>query len=159
MNKIFLGVIFAILMFVGGSFALMSGVPLGQTALSVTPRPPTLTPTLVPTQTPTPAPLVGDAARGREIATAGVNGAPPCASCHALSSSRQVFVIAPSLVGISGRAGERVEGLSPEEYIAQSILDPSALYVSGFRPIMYGQYADHFGEQEIADLVAFLMTL
>lgn len=98
----------------------------------------------------------GDAARGEDIFKHGINGSPPCTSCHALQPGG--FSLGPVLAGIAARAGQRVPGLSAEAYLHQSIIEPEAFVAPGFRPIMYPQYADHFSEQDIADLIAFLMT-
>ncbi|MEZ4672058.1 MAG: cytochrome c [Anaerolineae bacterium] len=101
--------------------------------------------------------LVGDAVRGEDIFRHGVADAPPCTSCHGLAGS--TFSLGPKMVGISQRAGERVPGLSAEAYIRQSIREPSAYVVSGYRNIMYPQYAEKLSEQDVADLIAFLMTI
>jgi len=103
------------------------------------------------------APLPGDTERGAEIFRHGVNDAPPCITCHALTQG--MFSIAPVMQGISQRAGERVEGLSADDYLHQSILEPSAFIVPGFRSIMYPDYADHLSAQDVADLIAYLKTL
>lgn len=104
--------------------------------------------------TPTPAPRPAE--RGENIFRQGINGAPPCLSCHALTPGG--FVIGPVIAGISERAAERVEGLSAEAYLHESIVDPQAYVVPGFRPIMFPGYSDLLSESDIDDLIAFLMT-
>ncbi len=99
----------------------------------------------------------GDATRGADIFTHGVNDAPPCISCHSLGQSP--FSLGPKMTGISQRAGQRVPGLSAEAYLRQSILEPSAFLVSGFRDIMYPNFKEKLTEQDIADLIAYLETL
>jgi hypothetical protein len=69
------------------------------------------------------------------------------------------FALGPKLTGVIERAGQRVEGLTAEAYLRQSILDPGAFIVPGYRNIMYPQYADQLNEQDIADLLAYLSTL
>ncbi len=103
------------------------------------------------------AAVQGDAAQGENLFKHGTNGSPPCVSCHALQPGG--FSLGPVMAGIAARAGERVPGLSAEAYLHQSIIDPEAYVVPGFRPIMYPKYAEHFSERDIADLIAFLMTL
>lgn len=103
-----------------------------------------------------PPAIVGDAVRGETIFRTGVNNSPPCIACHALAPGG--FALAPDMQGISERAGSRVEGMDADAYLRESILDPLAYQVSGFRPIMFEGYADHFGDQELADLIAFLET-
>ena len=63
------------------------------------------------------------------------------------------------MIGISQRAGERVPGLSAEDYLRQSIIQPSAFLVSGYRDIMYPNFKEKLSEQDIADLIAYLETL
>ena len=81
-----------------------------------------------------------------------------CAACHAVSSDRQV--VGPSLQGITNRAGDRVEGLSVEEYLRESILNPNAYIVEGFSE---GQMPQNFGRmlssEDLDNLIAYLLTL
>lgn len=102
-------------------------------------------------------PVTGDSAHGAEIFTAGAHGAPPCITCHGGADSP--FRLAPDLAGIFERAANRIEGLSAEEYVLQSILDPEAYLVPGYRAIMYPLYGEDLTEQDIVDLVAYLQTL
>lgn len=104
-------------------------------------------------------PLSGNAERGQTIFMAGIHDAPPCAACHQVSSSSVGFSLAPNLEDIHERAATRVAGLSAEQYIEDSILYPAHHIVPGFRVSMYAGYADHFTGQDVADLVAYLMTL
>lgn len=101
--------------------------------------------------------LQGDAKHGAEIFTHGVGDAPPCISCHSLGQSP--FSLGPKMIGISQRAGQRVPGMSAEAYLTQSILEPSAYVVSGFRDIMYPNFKEKLSPQDIADLIAYLETL
>ncbi len=105
----------------------------------------------------TTASISGDVQRGSDIFSHGINDAPPCVTCHARTQG--MFSIGPTMQGISQRAGDRVEGLSIDDYLHQSILEPSAFIVPGFRSIMYPDYADHFSAQDVADLIAYLKTL
>jgi mono/diheme cytochrome c family protein len=98
----------------------------------------------------------GDAARGAVLFTQSVNGAPPCTSCHSLDGS---IVVGPSLKGVAGVAGSRVAGQSAGEYLYQSVVSPAAYIVSGYSNEMYGLYGRDLTQQQIADLVAYLLTL
>ena len=50
--------------------------------------------------------------------------------------------------------------MTPEEFLHESIVNPDADVAKGFSPgIMYPNYGKELSEQDIADLVAFLMTL
>ena len=95
-------------------------------------------------------------AGGGFTVTLGTNAG--CRICHSLDPG--LVLIGPSLDGIATRAATRVPGLSAEEYIRQSILDPNAYVVEGFPA---GQMLQNFGEllsgEDIDNLVAFLLTL
>lgn len=67
----------------------------------------------------------------------------------------------PGFEGIAERAVTRVPGLSADEYIRQSIVAPEAFIVERNWPedeVMPMSYAEAYNEQDINDLVAFLMT-
>ncbi len=113
----------------------------------------------VATVPPSPATGSGDPERGQEIFTQGKDGAPPCSTCHRSAAGGFGFSLGPDLVGIAERAGTRVEGLSAEDYIRQSILDPHAYVLSGYRDIMYPDFGKHLSDDDVADLIAYLMTL
>lgn len=82
-----------------------------------------------------------------------------CTACHTISGISQGN-IGPVLDGLASRAGTTVEGLTAEEYIHQSIVDPSAHVVEGFADgVMPQNFAEVLSEDQIADLVAFLLTL
>lgn len=99
----------------------------------------------------------GDAVRGETLFKHGTDGAPACVGCHALNKGS--FSLGPVMKGITERAGTRIEGMSTEAYLRQSILEPKAFVVAGFRPLMYPDYAKHLSEQNILDLIAYLSTL
>jgi cytochrome c len=106
------------------------------------------------------APAVdGNAVRGGELFHLGANNAPPCGSCHQTTAGSSGFAIGPNLSGIADRAASRIAGMSAEDYLANSILDPSSYLVPGYRGMMYNQYGGHFDARDIDDLVAYLMTL
>jgi mono/diheme cytochrome c family protein len=132
-----------------------TATPIPPTA---TPLPPTATP-VPPTNTPAPAALSGDPANGKVIFNtmfAQTNFA--CATCH--YADKEDRLIGPGLKGISQRAAQRVPGETNAQYIHQSIVNPSAYvvpdYPDGLMPQIWGQVLT---EQQIADLVAYLMTL
>ncbi len=76
--------------------------------------------------------------------------------CHSLDGS---VGPGPPFQGISGRAGDRLPELSAVEYLGQSIVDPSAYVVEGFSDeAMPKNYRILMGEEDIDDLVAFLLT-
>jgi mono/diheme cytochrome c family protein len=78
-----------------------------------------------------------------------------CADCHSLDG---IDRRSPSLRGISQVAEERVEGLSDVDYMRQSITDPAA-YLAGDWPVrMPFEYGEMLTEEQVDDLVAFLLT-
>ncbi|MEA1903606.1 MAG: hydrogenase iron-sulfur subunit [Actinomycetota bacterium] len=81
-----------------------------------------------------------------------------CTICHSVTPG--IVLVGPNLSAIGADAGTRVEGLSAEEYLRQSIIDPDAYVVEGFPA---GQMLDNFEEKlssdEIDALIAYLMTL
>ncbi len=143
------------------SFGLVSLLLIGCSALEPTPTPIPPTDTPVPTQTPPPIDPqeIGDLERGREIyETGGGVIERGCIGCHSLDGSVQtpVPVAAPSFQGISERAGDRVPELSAVDYLRQSIVDPSAYLVEGFRDNVMPKGLSFSMSEE--DIVAFLLT-
>ncbi|MBZ0300940.1 MAG: cytochrome c [Anaerolineae bacterium] len=108
---------------------------------------------------PTESTRVGDPARGAEIFTHNQNEAPPCTTCHQVVKGGYGFSLGPNLENIADRAGSRIEGFSAEQYLEDSILQPAHYVVSGFHVSMYTEYAERLSAQDVADLVAYLMTL
>ena len=100
-----------------------------------------------PTQTGGGAPT-GDAAAGKQIFTA--TAQPPCATCHTLQEA-----------GASGTVGPNLDDVlkgKDAAFIHQSIVDPNAQIASGFQPgIMPQNYGQALNDQQLADLVAFLV--
>lgn len=105
----------------------------------------------------TPIPLPpGNAEHGAELFTQSINGAPPCNTCHLTDDTT---LVGPGLKGYAARAATRVEGQNAEQYTEESITHPASFVVSGFPNAMYNQYASKLSPQDIADLMAYLLTL
>jgi cytochrome c1 len=51
-----------------------------------------------------------------------------CTGCHSLAGVANEGFIGPDLTGLPDRAGERVQSLSAEDYVRQSILEPVGLH-------------------------------
>ncbi|MHB8625678.1 MAG: c-type cytochrome [Aggregatilineales bacterium] len=98
----------------------------------------------------------GDATHGAMLFSQTLNGAPSCANCHSLDGS---ILVGPTLKQVAIIAGTRVAGLSAGEYLYQSIISPAAYIVSGYSNEMYAQYGRELSPQQLADLVAYLLTL
>lgn len=106
----------------------------------------------------------GDAQAGEQLYNqTSIGSAPGCITCHAVEPTDnplQPSPVGPSHYGLAGRAGDYVEDLSAEEYLRQSIVEPDAHVVEGFTAgVMYQNYGEDLTEQQIDDLVAYLMTL
>ena len=98
----------------------------------------------------------GDATAGETVYTQVAS--PACNTCHSLEPD--VTLVGPSLANIGTDAGSRVSGLSAEEYLRQSIVEPDTHIVEGFTPgIMPTTYGTQLTEEQINDLVAYLSTL
>lgn len=109
----------------------------------------------------------GDAARGKQLWDKTVrysSGQPaPCSSCHALEPG-QVFV-GPSLAGLGTRAATTVTGQDAATYIRHSIQAPSehivegGNFAAGGNSLMPAGLGDAMSAQDLADLIAYLLTL
>ncbi len=98
-------------------------------------------------------------AAGRELFNQSVIGTQPgCMTCHSLEPD--VVLVGPSVAQVGAEASSRVSGLSAEEYLRQSILQPNEHVVEGYAAgIMPQGYANELSEQQVNDLVAFLLSL
>lgn len=100
----------------------------------------------------------GDPQRGREIFESGGEKYTEqfyCSRCHSLDGTGGY---GPTMQGIAVLAGERVPGMTAEAYIRQSILDPDAFIVEGYLQNMGLLHSRLLSQQEVEDLVAFLLT-
>jgi mono/diheme cytochrome c family protein len=90
----------------------------------------------------------GDPAAGKEIFT--TTAQPPCSSCHTLKEAGATQTIGPNL-------DEVLKG-KDAAFIHESIVDPKAEVATGYQPgIMPDTYGEQLDEQQLADLVAFLV--
>lgn len=147
---------------------------------TATPLPPTVTLTstaLAATATFTASPVPTQAAAGANTGGQTVSGDPvhgqelfnllrpevgfACSTCH--YPDQEARLIGPGLLGISERAATRVEGQSAVEYIHNSIIHPNDFIVPGDPPyppgLMPQIYEQLWTEQELNDIIAYLMTL
>jgi nitric oxide reductase subunit C len=80
-----------------------------------------------------------------------------CVTCHSLEAGKKL--VGPSMAGLASRAGSTVSGKSAEAYIRQAILEPNAHVVADYPQGVMQTYAKDLKEQELNDLVAYLLTL
>lgn len=109
----------------------------------------------------------GDPQRGEELyrqEKLGGGAAPGCISCHSLEPGE--VKVGPSHAEVGARA-ERViddpnyngDATSAQEYLRESVIEPNAHVAEGFEPgVMFQDYAEVLTEQQVEDLVAFLLT-
>jgi mono/diheme cytochrome c family protein len=160
------------------STPIPSATPVPVTA-TPTSLPPTATATVIPTQTSAAVAEAGltgaesteasdsgaagsagtgDASAGEQLFIAGNGVAAPCSSCHMVNSD--MTLVGPGMLGLGDRAGSRVPGQSAEEYLHNSIINPNEHIVAGFAAgLMPQNYAETLSEDEINNLVAYLLTL
>ena len=99
-------------------------------------------------------PTEGDAAHGEVLFNSGKDLAPACAGCHLPNAPAS-----PDLAGFGARAGTQVAGQSAREYAFYSITEPARYIVPPYGNAMYNMYDEAFTVQEIADLIAYILTL
>ncbi|MBE2199272.1 MAG: c-type cytochrome [Anaerolinea sp.] len=108
-----------------------------------------------------PAELTGDADRGEVLyqrRVLGSQGAPGCVTCHSLAPN--VVLVGPSHYGLADRAAAAVPDQPAAIYLWVAIVDPNAHLTDGYEAnAMYGQYAAELSAQDVADLVAYMLTL
>lgn len=100
---------------------------------------------------------LADAGSGEKLFNQSNNEAPACAACHSISGESSG--IGNSLDRIAAVAAERVAGQSAEEYLYWSILRPGQRLVAGYSNIMYAGYEEGLEGADVADLIAYLLTL
>lgn len=122
-----------------------------------------------PAAAPTPPQVRGDAERGRAVFTTGAQ--PACGTCHLVRDVSD-GVIGPELTQIGTTAAERVKdpgysGAAKDAvgYLRESITAPNAYIAPNcpagacFRDVMPQDFAQKLTTQQLADLVAYLVTL
>ena len=125
----------------GHHFAAEGGEPAGETSAA-----PTTGTTGAPTETE--GGVKGDPEAGKQIFTSVAD--PACSTCHTLSAAGATGTVGPNLDdGLKGKDAA---------FIHQSIVEPDAEITSGFADnLMPEDYGEKLDEQQLADLVAFLV--
>ncbi len=98
---------------------------------------------------------VGVPQNGAQIFSQGAGGAVACTACHSLDG---MPMSAPTLQNYGKIAPQRTS-LSAEEYTYLSIVRPSQHVVSGYANLMPTDYEQKLSAQQLADLIAFLLSL
>jgi cytochrome c551/c552 len=135
-------------------------------AAQVSPTPSPLvspTPDPLPSATRTPAPtLTPRPIAGIDPETVILNSG--CGSCHAIGQLGESGKVGPDLSNIGRVAADRNAGQSAEQYIRESIMNPSAILAPEcpngpcLDDIMPSDYVQRLSEEQIDTLVKFLLT-
>lgn len=81
-----------------------------------------------------------------------------CITCHTLDGSR---LVGPSFKGLLGSERTFADGsraIADADYVRQSVLEPQALVVAGYDPVM-PSFQGRVGDREIEALLAFMTSL
>jgi mono/diheme cytochrome c family protein len=111
----------------------------------------TTTTAATPTPKPPPPSAKGDPAAGKTLFNA-----QGCSSCHTFKPAGATGKVGPDLDHVAADAAKANRG-SVDQYIAESIKDPTAYVVPGFPKGVMPPFASLSGTQ-VADLVAFLTS-
>lgn len=107
----------------------------------------------LPTPTPAPEEHADPVARGQQVYS---NSG--CAGCHTIEGL-SAGIVGSNLTQIGEVATTREEGYSAEDYIRESITNPNTYVVEGYQSgIMPQNYSQQLSQQELDDLVAFLLA-
>jgi len=98
----------------------------------------------------------GDAESGAVLFAESIKGAPSCASCHKLTEEAAA---GPGFASYGNVAAARVDGQSAFDYTYFSIVQPARHIVPGYSNLMYGSYRSRLSQQQLADLIAYLLSL
>jgi mono/diheme cytochrome c family protein len=100
------------------------------------------------TQTDTGGVVEGDPAAGREVFTS--TAQPPCGNCHTLEAAGTTQTLGPNL--------DETLGDKDAAFVRESIVNPDAEVAEGFSAgVMPATYGDQLSDEELANLVAFLV--
>ncbi len=95
----------------------------------------------------------GDAAAGEVL----FSGQAACSACHALEPDKRL--VGPSLAGVAARAAAIRPDATAAAYLLESIVNPDAHVVAGYDAgLMPANFGQRLSAQQLADLVAYLMT-
>ncbi len=78
-----------------------------------------------------------------------------CIACHRIGAANGV---APAYEGIAARAAARRPPMPAASYIYESITNPSAYIVEGYVNSMIQDFAQRLSDQELGDIIAYLLT-
>lgn len=97
----------------------------------------------------------GDPTAGDTLFHQKIGGLPECSSCHSLDGTRGT---GPSLQGFGEIAGTRRGGEDAVIYAMNSIVSPGQYVVPGFSNLMPSAYGQQLSRQQLADLIAYVLS-
>ena len=97
----------------------------------------------------------GDAAAGDTLFHQKIGGLPECSTCHSLDGTRGT---GPTLQGFSTVAGIRRSGEDATTYTMNSIISPGQYVVPGFSNLMPSAYGQQLSREQLADLIAYVLS-
>lgn len=144
---------------IAGATMILTAACGGAAAPTNTPAPPTPAATTAPApNTPSGGNGGGDlVAQGRTIYETASPA--PCSTCHTIDGSP---LVGPTWQGIYGSEETLTDGSTvtvDDEYIRESIVDPTAKVVEGFPPSMPTGYGDSLSDSDIEAIIAFIKSL
>lgn len=105
----------------------------------------------LPTPTPSAEELTDPVARGQKVFLDS-----GCGGCHTIEGL-STGTVGPNLTQIGTVAGTRIPGTSAQDYIRESVLNPSAFVVEGFPDnVMPKNFGTLLSQEKLDDLFAFL---
>jgi cytochrome c551/c552 len=81
-----------------------------------------------------------------------------CSGCHTITGVSNTGVQGPDLTNLASIAGERVAGMTAEEYVRQSLQQPQAFIVPEFGGMFVEMPTLALSDGEIDSLVDLLLT-
>jgi cytochrome c551/c552 len=94
-----------------------------------------------------------DPNRGQQLTAANT-----CLGCHSLDPNQ--MLAGPTWHDLAATAATRVQGQSAADYLYTSIVNPNTYVVKGYQPnVMIQVYGQTLGQQDVADIVKYLLTL
>lgn len=104
---------------------------------------------------------------GDPVAGEAITKSQACTACHIDAPTGPAWLPTADQPGIGDRAATRITeptytgaASTPEQYLLESIVDPNVYVVDGFAAnIMPQTYGDNLTSQDVADVIAYLLTL
>lgn len=80
-----------------------------------------------------------------------------CIGCHVVDPN--VTMTGPTWHNVGDRAIARQPGVSPAEYLHQSIVNPASYLVPDYPNVMPANYSELLTTQELGDMIGYLLSL